>query len=78
MPEQGLLVEQLQRWRSEIHMALSAGQGAGGAGERAQDKKRIRELERNLRRKEKALAETADLLVLSRKYEALWTDGEDA
>jgi transposase len=42
------------------------------------DKKRIRELERDVRRKEKALAETAALLVLSRKYEALWTDGEDA
>ncbi|MTV39576.1 hypothetical protein [Duganella radicis] len=33
---------------------------------------------RDLRRKEKALAETAALLVSSRKYEALWTDGEDA
>jgi transposase len=39
---------------------------------------RIRDLEKDLRRKEKALAETAALLVLSRKYEALWTDGEDA
>ncbi|HEY4541578.1 MAG TPA: hypothetical protein VIG66_04290 [Noviherbaspirillum sp.] len=47
-------------------------------GSRLHDKKRIRELERDLRRKEKALAETAALLVLSRKYEALSTDGEDA
>ena len=45
--------------------------------ERAADKKRIRDLEKDLRRKEKALAETAALLVLPRKYEALWTDGED-
>lgn len=42
------------------------------------DKKRIRELEKELRRKEKALAETAALLVLSRKYKALSTDCEDA
>lgn len=74
----GLLVAQLQRWRMEVHAALSTAQGGGSAAERVSDKKRIRELERDLRRKEKALAETAALLVLSRKYEALWTDGEDA
>jgi transposase-like protein len=74
----GLLVEQLERWRTEVHAALSGGQSRAGASERATDKKRIRELEKDLRRKEKALAETAALLVLSRKYEALWTDGEDA
>ena len=74
----GLLVEQLERWRTEVHTALPTGQNRTGATERATDKKRIRELERDLRRKEKALPETAALLVLSRKYEALWTDGEDA
>ena len=38
---------------------------------------RIRELERELRRKDKALAEAAALLVLSKKAEALWGDGGD-
>lgn len=74
----GMLVEQLERWRAEVHAVLSGGQGATAPSERAADKKRIRDLEKDLRRKEKALAETAALLVLSRKYEALWTDGEDA
>jgi transposase len=74
----GLQVEQLERWRVEVHAALSGGQARSGEAERATDKKRIRDLEKDLRRKEKALAETAALLVLSRKYEALWTDGEDA
>ena len=37
-----------------------------------QDRKRIRELERELHRKDKALAETAALLVLSRKLEAVF------
>lgn len=74
----GLLVEQLERWRTEVHTVLSASQVRLSEGERATDKKRIRDLEKDLRRKEKALAETAALLVLSRKYEALWTDGEDA
>jgi transposase-like protein len=73
----GLFVEQIRRWREEVQAALANGDN-GRAAERAQDKKRIRELEKDLRRKEKALAETAALLVLSRKYEALGTDGEDA
>lgn len=74
----GMLVEQLERWRAEVHAVLSGVQGGTAPSERAADKKRIRDLEKDLRRKEKALAETAALLVLSRKYEALWTDGEDA
>lgn len=41
------------------------------------DKKRIAELERELRRKDKALAETAAILVL-RKMNAFWgNDSED-
>jgi len=38
--------------------------------------KRIKELERELRRKEKALAETAALLVLKKKVDAIWGDGD--
>ena len=35
------------------------------------DRRRIKELEREVRRKDKALAETAALLVLSKKCEAI-------
>ena len=45
----------------------------GGSGEQ----KRIRELEKELRRKEKALAETAALLVLKKKANAIWGDRGD-
>lgn len=45
--------------------------GAEGAQARA-DQKRIRELERELQRKEKALAEAAALLILQKKLNALW------
>jgi len=45
--------------------------------ETAADRKRIKELERKLRRKEEALAETAALLVLSKKLEAIFHKGED-
>ncbi len=40
------------------------------------DQKKIKVLEGELRRKEKALAETAALLVLSKKWQAIW--GENA
>ena len=38
---------------------------------------RIKELERELRRKDAALAETAALLVLKKKAEAWWGDADD-
>jgi hypothetical protein len=42
------------------------------------DKKRIAELERELRRKDKALAETAAILVLRKKMSAFWgSDSKD-
>jgi hypothetical protein len=40
-------------------------------------KKRIKELERELKRKDKALAETAALLVLSKKLSAIYGEGAD-
>lgn len=42
-----------------------------------QDRKRIKELERDLLRKDRALAETAALLVLSKKVAAIFNRGED-
>ena len=44
---------------------------------RGADSKRIKELERELRRKDKALAETAALLVLQKKVHEIWGDGDD-
>ena len=38
---------------------------------------RIKELEREVRRKDKALAEVTALLVLKKKLEAIWGDGDD-
>lgn len=42
------------------------------------EQKRINELERELRRKDKALAEAAALLVLSKKVEAIFRKDADA
>ncbi len=41
------------------------------------DARRNTELERELRRKDKALAETAALLVLKKKVQAIWGDEDD-
>ena len=42
------------------------------------DRTLTKELERELPRKDKALAETAALLVLSKKLQAIFHQGEDA
>ena len=39
--------------------------------------RQVRELKKELHRKEKALAETAALLVLKKKAQAIWGDGDD-
>ena len=49
----------------------------GSPKETASDRRRIKQLERELQRKDKALAETAALLVLSKKLEAIFHKGED-
>jgi len=50
---------------------------AASAVEARQDRRRVKELERELHRKDKALAETAALLVLSKKLSAVFHQSED-
>lgn len=68
----GLYSVDIQRWREEMLQALSKKRKKKDPKDR-----RIRELEGDLRRKEKALAETAALLVLKKKAQAIWGDSED-
>ncbi len=68
---EGIHEEDLQRWRRQALGGLE-GKANGVAPTR-----RVRELERELRRKDKALAETAALLVLSKKVQALLGDEDD-
>ena len=70
----GLYVEQIAAWMQACRDANGA---LGERSENRTDKKRIHELERELNRKEKALAEAAALLVLRKKAQAIWGD-EDA
>jgi len=76
----GLYPEQIKAWKQ----ACIAGNTTKPSKrikqtlEQKADKKRIKDLERELRRKEKALAETAALLVLGKKYDAYWKEKEDS
>ena len=72
--EKGLYPEQVKAWRQAcITGQQSASELKQTDREQTRaDKKRIRDLERELRRKDQALAETAALLVLRKKLNALW------
>ena len=64
----------LEEWRRQ---ALAGIRGTERASAQQTDGRRVRELEKELRRKDKALAETAALLVLKKKVQAIWGDGDD-
>lgn len=72
--ERGLHRADLDSWRLAIEEALDPAK----ARKRKKDEdKRVKRLERELRKKEKALAEAAALLVLRKKAQALWGDEDD-
>jgi transposase len=74
---EGLHEEDLSRFCDEVRHAAVAGLTMSKKP-RSDEQKRIKDLERELRRKEAALAETAALLVLRKKAGALWgEEGED-
>ena len=75
--QRGLYPEQLAAWRRACEQA-NTGQAVPRLKHAAQaDKRRIQELERELRRQDKALAEAAALLVLRKKAEAIGGKDED-
>lgn len=77
--KKGLYPEQIARWKE---MAISGTDNnlQLTRAEKKQwqaEKNKSRQLEKELRRKEKALAEAAALLVLKKKAQAIWGDNED-
>ena len=76
----GLYVEQIKAWRASALQGFSSSKQQSLKDKRQQqtDRKQIKQLTRELARKEKALAETAALLVLRKKLDAFWeTEPED-
>jgi len=56
---------------------MDAGSAPADKAQLTAERKRSRKLEKELLRKERALAEAAALLTLSKKAQAIWGDGED-
>lgn len=76
---EGVHEAELEQWRAAVFDGAKSALDGGAvkASSRGADAKRIKELERELRRKDKALAETAALLVLQKKVREIWGDGDD-
>jgi transposase-like protein len=75
--EHGVYLAELDKWRASCTTALADPEDARASPQATRaDRKRIKELERDLLRKDRALAETAALLVLSKKVEAIFNKGE--
>jgi len=70
-----LYPEQVARWKQACITGVGTGEPAGNEPLK-HARKQIRQLEKDLRRKEKALAESAALLILQKKFNALWGDAE--
>ena len=77
--KKGLYVEQIKAWRDACMNANGgiAKEAARLSRALKDSQKERRKLERELHRKEKALAEAAALLVLRKKARAIWGDPED-
>jgi transposase len=65
----------LDGWRATALKALA--DPPKGKPKPSLEARQVRELKKELHRKDKALAETAALLVLKKKAQAIWGDGDD-
>lgn len=76
--KKGIYPEQVLHWRQACENANDWDRQVANKLKASQkdDQKRIKHLERELKRKEKALAEVAALLVLQKKVQAIWGDPE--
>ena len=71
--EKGIFRHHLEQWQA----AFTAGGGVDNRSELRELKESNKALTRELNRKEKALAEAAALLVLQKKYRALWEEKDE-
>jgi Transposase. len=77
--KKGLYVEQIKAWRDAcINANGGVAKEAAKLNQQLKDSEKERKkLQKELQRKDKALAETAALLVLSKKADAIWGDRKD-
>lgn len=76
--ENGVYPSELEQWKENAITALNEAPEERASPQETRDsRKRIKELERDLRRKDKALAETAALLVLSKQLQAIFQSRDE-
>jgi transposase-like protein len=73
----GLYPEQIKSWSKACRKANAPSRGSNDRETKRQLSKEVKQLKSELRRKEKALAETAALLVLKKKVQEIWGEPED-
>jgi len=73
----GLHQTHLDQWHSQMINGLQNDSSKKKSPRKNVDAKRIRTLEKELNRKDKALAETAALLVLKKKVQEIWGDEDN-
>ncbi|BFM06807.1 hypothetical protein GCM10025791_13770 [Halioxenophilus aromaticivorans] len=77
--EKGLYIDQIKLWKTDSLRGFisSREQELEAKRQRQADQQEIKDLKRELREKEKALAETAAILVLRKKLNALWENDNE-
>jgi len=75
--QKGLYPEQIDTWKKAFIKGACTTVSKPEREELQQQSRTIRKLQSELHRKDKALAEAAALLVLEKKFQALWTEQED-
>jgi transposase len=71
--QKGIHTHHLEKWKKEF----SKDQSRNKDNNVRQLKKEVKDLQKELNRKDKALAETTALLVLKKKVDAIWGDNRD-
>jgi hypothetical protein len=74
MRKEGLHEAQLDEWRALVTQALT---GPKKRAKKSPEARRVKELEKELLRKDRALAEVTALLALKKKVQAIWGDEDD-
>ena len=77
--KKGIYPGQVQRWKEAALTGYDLDEQIQHrkSNARKEDKRKIKRLASELRRKDKALAETAALLVLRKKAQAIWGESEE-
>jgi len=76
--EKGIYPHHVEQWKTDFVEGTTDKGKAGERREARQLKHENKALKKELHRKEKALAETAALLVLQKKVDAMWGNDEDS